>query len=804
MIISQAELISWIAGLLLHAVWLATVISLAAWAWLRHVRDPRTAHAVAAGGLLVIAMGLLGMAIATWPKATTPLTATITPAAVQTVASPWPPPPQTSAPVAAPPRATLTDWRAYLVLAWSCGVIVLSLRHVGGCWRVLRLRQTAHQIGGEMADRFRVLSRGAGVKLPLLLSSTNLAVPIAIGWWRPAVIVPASLMTGLPQAQLEALLLHELAHLRRQDWLLALAASVLETLLFFHPAVWWLNRRLRQARELCCDAQAVCAGAEPEGLARALLALAERLAPGGPVLAATGGVLADRVRQILGLPERRQQPWRALVAIILLPLLLAIVSACSTASPARLIPTLPLTSSPLESPSSEPTFPLARRIRANAFGHRIVYDFRLLSKPLEFWADHGLAGDQPKRLDAMAVKRLLARDNWPNGAQTLESPQLNTNPLQRAYAVFMHRYPYTKDYRLVEGRLEPEVVVLNYGSAFEVCGEPVEGGILLTRVYAVRANVLSWKRIDFPWSGDGKEVKYPIFFPQVRVEKATLAPDTRLAFGETIAMPLVPSWHQGGMPTFGPVSKYFREHGVIPDFHLHGQALEERVVCLLTVQQGDVFSSLSEPPTPANWLDRTRVTLDLDNVPLDQACFRLKPQLPVEMEVRYQANWPLITLTAHNESVRTVLNQLLSQGRSIGTATGEKLQIEAEPATFTDQQSRLSAPQEAPAEWLDRTRIELDLHDVPLEEAVSRLAVQLPVKVEVVRDADYAATRVNLTVHGETARVALNRLLSQCLLYADASNQQLRLGSGRARDMSLSHEPGTITPQSPPSAPGGW
>ena len=697
MIISGGELVSWLAGMLLHAVWIATVIALAAWAMLRQVRDPRTTHALALGGLLLIACGLAVAGIATWPKAAP--ASTWIPVVAPAVASTWQP--RGHAPVITS-LATPIDWRAYLVLAWSCGVLAMSLRHAVGWWRVMRLRRTASRIGGELAERFSALSHGAGVDVPLLLSSTRLAVPIAIGWWRPAVVMPASLLTGLPQAQLEALLLHELAHLRRQDWLVAVAASLLESLLFFHPAVWWLGRRLREARELCCDAQALHAGAEPEGLARALLSLAERLAPGGPALAATGGVLADRVRLILGLPERREQPWRALTAIIMLPLLLVIITACSTASPARHTPTAPLSYN-LDSSGPQPAFPLARRIRANASGHFIRYDVRILSAPLAFWADHGLAGNQAQRLDAAMVERLRAAEGTDARVSCLSNPHMVAFPLQRATACMLTEYAYIQDYRLVQGRPDPDISVLTYGSAFESCAEPVEGGILLAEARASTVNLLGVESLTFTWPSDKKGETYPLEIPVVQVTEATLEPDTRLAIGETIAMPLASSVQQRGMPTFQPAIDHGTIINRVPD---PDPKTELRQVFLLTVQLGDAL-----PPR-------------------------------------------------------------LSELR--------------------------------PAVWLDRSRIDLDLHDVSLDEAINRLATQLPVPVEVVRDADYAATRVSLTVHGETARVALARLLSQCLLDATASDTQLRLVSTSVKDMGQGGEPGSHTPQTTPSAPSGF
>ena len=688
MTISAGELVSWLAGLLLHAVWLATVIALTAWALLRHIREPRMVHAVAASGLLLIALGLLGVGMVTWPTSTPTLTNI--PAVTPSVVSTWQA--QTSV-LVAEPQAPSTDWRVYLVLAWSCGVMVLSLRHAGGWWRVMRLRRTAVPIIGDLAERFRVLSQGAGVNLPLFLSNTNLAVPIAIGWWQPAVMVPASLLTGLPKAQLEALLLHELAHLRRQDWLVAMGTSMLESLLFFHPAVWWLGRRLRQSRELCCDAQALQAGAEPEGLARALLALAERLAPDGPALASTGGVLADRVRRILGLPERREHTWRTLAAIILLPLLLAIITACSTATPTQLTRTEPMLSNPLETGGPEPTFPLARRIRANASGHTIHYDIHAISAPLSFWAEHGLAGDQPKRLGSAAVKRILAADETDTRVNKA-SPQLIAYPLQRAHASFITKKSYTKDYHLVQSRLKPELSILDTGNSFEVCAEPVDGEIVIRNACGVTANLLGMETLTFPWSGNGSQESYQLEIPVVLVTKGQLEPETRLAIGETIAIPMVSYVQQRGIPTFGPTI----EHGVItnriPDPDLQTNV---RQVFLLTI-------TLRDDPRP-----------------------------------------------------------------------------------------RLNEP-EGPVAWLDRTQIELNLRDASLDEAVNSLAAQLPVAVEVVRDADYAATRVNLKMHRVTARVALAQLLNQCLIDATASDKQLTLVSYRIRDMPKSPQPGTSSP----------
>ena len=121
---------------------------------------------------------------------------------------------------------------------------------------------------------------------------------MVIGWLRPVVLVPTAALAGLPPAQLEALLAHELAHVRRHDYLVNLLQAVVETLLFYHPAVWWVSRQVRAEREHCCDdiAVSVC---DRVDYVSALSALAAIAAPPRLALAATDGRLVSRVRRLL-------------------------------------------------------------------------------------------------------------------------------------------------------------------------------------------------------------------------------------------------------------------------------------------------------------------------------------------------------------------------------------------------------------------------------------------------------------------------------------------------------------------------
>jgi GWxTD domain-containing protein len=126
-------------------------------------------------------------------------------------------------------------------------------------------------------DRLRRLAGKMGVSQPLVLLESSLANgPIVVGLLRPAILFPAGLLSGLPVSQLEAILLHELAHVRRLDYLVNLMQTLIESLLFYHPAVWWVSRLMRDERESCCDDAVVAVRGNVHDYAAALVTLEER------------------------------------------------------------------------------------------------------------------------------------------------------------------------------------------------------------------------------------------------------------------------------------------------------------------------------------------------------------------------------------------------------------------------------------------------------------------------------------------------------------------------------------------------
>jgi TonB family protein len=164
-----------------------------------------------------------------------------------------------------------------------------------------------------------------------IVESAIVQVPAVVGWLRPAIVVPASAIAGLSPAQFEAILAHELAHVRRADYLVNGLQCVVETLLFYHPAVWWISRQIRIEREHCCDDVAAELCADRLGYARALVSLEElRAAPSSLVVAATGGDLLHRVRRLVD-PDRTATPrWSGGVCMtLILTAALVIVSGAS-------------------------------------------------------------------------------------------------------------------------------------------------------------------------------------------------------------------------------------------------------------------------------------------------------------------------------------------------------------------------------------------------------------------------------------------------------------------------------------------
>ena len=218
-------------------------------------------------------------------------------------------------------RLAIDAWLPALVLAWSAGVGLMSLRLCLGLAWVGKLRRQAVAAPAIWQARLDALALRIGLRqAPPLKLHAGLASPVTVGFWRPVVLLPVSLLSGMPIPLLEALLAHELAHVRRWDYLVNLLQSVAEALLFFHPVVWWLSARMRAEREQVADALAAQALHDPQQLASALHALSRHAAEGqqpGLLLSARGGALLSRIRSLMA-PAPAASGWKLAVPALLL------------------------------------------------------------------------------------------------------------------------------------------------------------------------------------------------------------------------------------------------------------------------------------------------------------------------------------------------------------------------------------------------------------------------------------------------------------------------------------------------------
>lgn len=214
-----------------------------------------------------------------------------------------------------------------LVLLWSIGVAGMALRMCAGLlWVRQRVQAGSHQSNVFWQARLQQLAKKMAIRGEIRLGiSDEIESPFTVGWWRPMVIFPTALMSGMPPELLEALLAHEVAHVKRMDYLVNLLQSAIEILLFFHPAVWWLSRQIRIEREQIADDLAAGLLGEPRRLALALSEL-EQFQFSHPQLAqaAHGGNLMSRIKRLIR-PVTPASVWSWKTALPLLSL----SAACS-------------------------------------------------------------------------------------------------------------------------------------------------------------------------------------------------------------------------------------------------------------------------------------------------------------------------------------------------------------------------------------------------------------------------------------------------------------------------------------------
>lgn len=214
----------------------------------------------------------------------------------------------------------------WFVALWLCGVVTIGTRSLWQWQQLARLLRQASAPPAMWGARLARLRERFGLRRPVrLLCSARAVTPLLVGWIKPVILLPASMLSGFEPQQIELIIAHELGHVLRRDYLANLFQVVVETVLFYHPVVHWISRDVRNAREECCDDLVLnLAKGNPLTYARALTGLEElrlELDLAAPALGAGGGVLLARVRRIVGVaqtlePLPRSPGWPLLLAVV--------------------------------------------------------------------------------------------------------------------------------------------------------------------------------------------------------------------------------------------------------------------------------------------------------------------------------------------------------------------------------------------------------------------------------------------------------------------------------------------------------
>lgn len=172
-----------------------------------------------------------------------------------------------------------SSWASYLFAVWDLAAGLLLFRLSVGLWRVRQVRRKCCEVNlagldPAIAGILQDVGSRRGVKLCV---SSDVAVPAAIGLFRPAIVFPAWLLPQLSSEEIKVVLLHELAHFRRWDDWSNLAQKIAKAVFFFHPAVWWIESRLTLEREMVCDDMVLAQTASPRAYASSLISFAEKL-----------------------------------------------------------------------------------------------------------------------------------------------------------------------------------------------------------------------------------------------------------------------------------------------------------------------------------------------------------------------------------------------------------------------------------------------------------------------------------------------------------------------------------------------
>jgi bla regulator protein BlaR1 len=209
----------------------------------------------------------------------------------------------------------------YVIICWIFGSILFMLRIASGWWYINRLKTTATVLE-EWSDQLTDIAKQLDIqRLVRVAESNNIGTPMVIGFFKPMILFPTGLMSGLSTDQIESILIHELAHIRRHDYLVNLIQSIVESFYFFNPFVWMISNIIRREREYCCDDAVVTVRGSSLAYVKALSQL-EEMRLSSPMLAVgfaeNKNQLLNRIKRIMEKSTKNYSSMDKIVPALLL------------------------------------------------------------------------------------------------------------------------------------------------------------------------------------------------------------------------------------------------------------------------------------------------------------------------------------------------------------------------------------------------------------------------------------------------------------------------------------------------------
>ena len=330
---------------LVHALWQGTAIAVALRLALPRFRSAQQRYWAAYAALLSLA--LAAAATFVWVYEPAKVVETIRPQAIWAL-------PTSASDAILPPAAFwagMTDrleaYHPLIVALWLPGFLFFLFRLATGLHYIHRLRsRQTRPVPDGWQEHLQVLAARIGYSRPVvLLESARVCVPMALGYFKPLILLPIGLANQLAPAEVEAVLAHELAHIARRDWLFNLLQTLIEAVFYFHPAVWWMSATIRAERENCCDDTAVALTGNRLAYAKTLARLQELSRPAPTPALALGlsgatpllrrrPLLLERIKRILHQPQQHVTAMEKTIALALLAALFALLTLRANTPPA--------------------------------------------------------------------------------------------------------------------------------------------------------------------------------------------------------------------------------------------------------------------------------------------------------------------------------------------------------------------------------------------------------------------------------------------------------------------------------------